>query len=205
MRSVTTKAKSPARSEHAARNVPLHGVDARLDVVLAPDGHPLGEELPPQLGVVHDVPVVRADEPPLGIEVRLRVRDGRGAERRPPELGDPPEAPQLAEAEPFGHLVDRADVLPEVDRAVRADRRGSDRVVAAIGEPRRGVGQDAPQVALDGADETEDPAHARPLLDRIPDRCYAAPWRPSAGRREGGSGPHGRRASLFGRCVYASA
>jgi hypothetical protein len=113
-------------------HVPFDRVHARLAVVGRAHHHALGDEGFPQLDIVDDVAVVRADQVAVRIEVRLGVgRVGR-AEGGPAQLEDTPPADHLVETQPAGHLVHLADVLAQIHRAVVVDGGAAHRVVAAV-------------------------------------------------------------------------
>ena len=161
----------------ALPDVALHGMDAGLAVVVRADRHPLGQELDAELGVVDDVAVVRPDHRAVRVEVRLGVDLRRLAERRPAQLRDPATAAHLREVVARRDRVDLADVLAQVDRAVPEGRR-PDGVVAAVGEPLRGLDQDRPEglipvghVAKDAAHPCRSPGSAVSGLGRLIDRC----------------------------------
>ena len=143
----------------APPDVPLHGMHAGLAVVVRADRHPLGQELDAKLGVVDDVAVVRPDHRAVRVEVRLGVDLRRLAERRPAQLRDPATAPHLREAVARRDGVDLADVLAKVDRDV-AEGRHPDGVVAAVGEPLRGLDQDRPEGLIPVGHVAEDAAHS---------------------------------------------
>ena len=57
----------------ALADVAFHRMDAGLAVVVGSDGHSLGQELDPELDVVHDVAVVRPDHVAVGVEMGLGI------------------------------------------------------------------------------------------------------------------------------------
>ena len=161
----------------ALPDMPLHGVDAALAIVVRADRHALGQELDAELRVVDDVAVVRPDHGAVRVEVRLGVDLRRLAERRPAQLRDPARATHLREVVARRNRVDLAHVLAQVDRAVPEGRRPH-RVVAAVGEALRGLDQDRTQgripvghVAKDAAHPSRSPGSTVSGAGRHIDRC----------------------------------
>ncbi len=183
-------------------------MDAGLAVVVRADRHPLGQELEAKLRVVDDVAVVRADHRAVRVEVRLGVDLRRLAERRPAQLRDPAAAAHLREVVARRDRVHLADVLAQVDRAV-PEGRHADGVVAAVGEPLRGLDQDRPERLVPVRHVAEDAAHAcktsrvrrcrglvahRPLSAMVPTLapgCFGWPHR--LGSSHASNHPGGRR------------
>ncbi len=84
----------------------------RFAIVCGTNGHSLCLKLPAQFHVVHHIPVVRAHNIPIGIEMRLRVDLRWRAERRPSQLHDPAPAGHICKPVAFCYVIYFTHVFP---------------------------------------------------------------------------------------------
>jgi len=153
------------RIEHreALVHVPLDGVDACLAIVRGANDHPLADERLSQLNVVHDVPVVSANEVAVRVEVGLGIGLRRSPERGPAELDDPPRPAHLVESEAAGDVLDPPHILAQVNLAVGGQGGAPDGVVPAVGEALPRLDEERTQGLVLARHDAEDAAHPTPL------------------------------------------
>ncbi len=133
-------------------------MDARLTIILRPDGHALGDELLTKLDIVDHIPIVRADHVTVRIEMGLGVDLRRLAKGRPAQLGDAALASHLREVIFIRDSLNLTYILAQIDRPI-VQRGSAYRVIATVAVALRRFDQDRAELFFLICYVSEDTAH----------------------------------------------
>ena len=133
-----------------------------LGVGLGDELVPFVLELPLQIEVVLDDPVVDDDDAAGAVAVRVRVLLGRPAVGRPAGVADAVVPFERIDREHFLEARQLAGAAPQLDLAVAHDRDAG-RVVAPVLEPAQPVDEDRKDLLV--ADVPDDAAHGARTAD----------------------------------------